>query len=75
MRMKTSSLHPRAPGRPVVVFEAGATNTLEAWQPVHSLLPDEVPLVAYDRSGLGESAWDGQPPTPRHATGKLRRLL
>jgi pimeloyl-ACP methyl ester carboxylesterase len=58
-----------------VVFEAGATNTLDAWQAVFPALVGSVPLVAYDRAGLGESAWDGQAPTPRHVTGRLRRLL
>ncbi|MEX2282580.1 MAG: alpha/beta fold hydrolase [Gemmatimonadota bacterium] len=75
MRVRTSGLQARTPGGPVVVFEAGATNTLDAWQAVFSALVGSVPLVAYDRSGLGESAWDGQTPTPRHVTGKLRRLL
>ena len=75
MRVRTAGLQTRAAGHPVVVFEAGATNTLDAWQSVFSALVGSVPLVAYDRSGLGESSWDGQTPTPRHVTAKLRRLL
>jgi pimeloyl-ACP methyl ester carboxylesterase len=75
MRVRTSGLQARAAGQPVVVFEAGAMNTLDSWQSVFLAVGGGVPLVAYDRSGLGESSWDGQTPTPRHATAKLRRLL
>jgi pimeloyl-ACP methyl ester carboxylesterase len=75
VRVQASGLETREPGRPIVVFEAGATQSLEAWQSVVAGLIGEVPLVAYDRSGLGESAWDGQTPTPRHVSGRLRRLL
>jgi pimeloyl-ACP methyl ester carboxylesterase len=75
MRARTSGLQARTPGGPVVVFEAGATSTLDAWQAVFPALAGSVPLVAYDRAGLGESAWDGQTPTPRHVADRLRRLL
>ena len=33
------------------------------------------PVVAYDRAGLGESAWDEKTPTPQHVTSRLHRLL
>lgn len=75
MRVRVSGLENRTTGRPVVVFEAGAGNSLNAWDSVFSQLVGAAPLVAYDRSGLGESAWDGETPAPRHVTAKLRRLL
>jgi pimeloyl-ACP methyl ester carboxylesterase len=75
MRVRVSGLENRLMGRPIVVFEAGATNTLNAWDSVFSRLVGASPLVAYDRSGLGGSAWDGETPTPRHVADKLRRLL
>lgn len=33
------------------------------------------PVVAYDRAGNGESADDGQPPTPQHVARRLHALL
>ena len=75
LRVQTWGLADREPGRPLIVFEAGATNSLEAWDRVTSHLAGTAPLVAYDRAGLGESLWDGETPTPRHVSTRLRRLL
>lgn len=75
MRVRALGLERRTRGRPIVVFEAGATNSLEAWNAVVSRVAAFAPVVAYDRSGLGRSAWDGITPTPRHVTNRLRRLL
>jgi len=75
MRVQVSGLASRVPGTPVVVFEAGATNSLEAWRSVVQHLIGTTPFIAYDRAGLGESAWDNQTQTPKHVSGKLRRLL
>lgn len=75
MRMQSSGLGSREAGQPVIVFEAGATQSLDTWRNVVPLLIGTAPLFAYDRSGLGESAWDERSPTPQHITGKLRRLL
>lgn len=75
VRVRTSGLENREPGQPVVVFEAGATNSLEAWDAVFSHLVGAAPLLAYDRAGLGESAWDGRTPTPRHVSSRLWSLF
>ena len=75
MRVQVSGLTTRATGAPVVVFEAGATQSLDTWRSVTPGLVGSTPFVAYDRAGLGESAWDSVTPTPRHVAGKLRRLL
>ncbi len=75
MRVQTSGLAGREAGHPVVVFEAGAMNSLEAWDPVLSRLVGTAALVAYDRAGLGESTWDGVTPTAWHVSTRLRRLL
>jgi pimeloyl-ACP methyl ester carboxylesterase len=58
-----------------VVFEAGAMNAIEAWGGIPARVAAGAPVVAYDRAGLGQSAWDGVTPTPRHVAGRLRRLL
>jgi pimeloyl-ACP methyl ester carboxylesterase len=75
VRVWVSGLESRGLGKPVVVFEAGATNSLDAWV---NVLPDVAtsgPAVAYDRAGLGRSEWDNQTPTPRHVVERLHRLL
>jgi pimeloyl-ACP methyl ester carboxylesterase len=75
MRVQVSGLATRVAGAPVVVFEAGAASSLEAWQSVVPHLIGTTPFVAYDRAGLGESVWDNQTPTPKHVSGRLRQLL
>ena len=75
MRVHVGGLDRRAPGAPVIVFESGAMNALDAWNAVLGRAAQLGPVVAYDRAGLGQSAWDEQPPTPAHVTAKLRRLL
>jgi hypothetical protein len=50
-------------------------NSLETWHNVVLQLVGTAPFVAYDRSGLGESVWDAQLPTPGHVSGRLHRLL
>jgi pimeloyl-ACP methyl ester carboxylesterase len=75
MRVQILGLETRKAGAPVVVFEAGASNALEVWGGIPAQIAAAVPVVAYDRAGLGRSAWDSAPPTPQHVTRKLRRLL
>jgi pimeloyl-ACP methyl ester carboxylesterase len=75
VRVQFSGLDGRQPGGPVLVFEAGATNSLEVWRSVLPQLATVAPIVAYDRAGLGRSEWDNETPTPRHVSNRLRRLL
>jgi pimeloyl-ACP methyl ester carboxylesterase len=75
VRVQALGLDDRQPGRPVVVFEAGATNALDVWGRVLPQVATVAPVVAYDRAGLGRSEWDGVTPTPQHVTNRLRRLL
>ncbi len=76
VRIRTAATDPhRSPGRPIVVFEAGFGSTLTAWGPLLEEVAGIVPVVAYDRAGIGESEWDGVEPTFEHVTGRLRRLL
>lgn len=63
-----------APG-PVVVFESGAGMPLETWDPILERVAAFAPVVAYDRSGTGQSPWDGQSPTPQRANQRLKKLL
>ena len=62
-------------GTPTVVFESGLGGRLEVWDLVVAKVGTVATVVAYDRAGIGQSESDGQPPTPRHVAGRLRRLL
>jgi pimeloyl-ACP methyl ester carboxylesterase len=75
IRVQFAGLDSRTPGSPVVVFEAGAASTLEVWSGVLPKVATVAPVVAYDRAGLGRSEWDNEPPTPKHVSNRLRRLL
>ena len=75
VRVQVSGLESRKRGSPIVVFEAGATNSLDAWGSVLPRVAAVAPIVAYDRAGLGRSEWDDETPTPRHVSNRLRRLL
>src|SRR5687768_7231640 len=75
MHVKFSGLENRKQGNPVIVFEAGATNSLEVWANVLSHVLGLGPVVVYDRAGLGKSAWDNTTPTPQHVWNRLRHLL
>ena len=75
VRVQAIGLQDRRAGTPVVVFEAGASNSLEVWRDVLPQIASIAPVVAYDRAGLGRSEWDDTTPTPRHVTDRLRRIL
>jgi len=75
VRVQASGLERRKPGQPVVIFEAGAASTLDSWRSVLPQVAATAPVVAYDRAGLGQSAWDSVTPTPRHVSTRLRKLL
>jgi pimeloyl-ACP methyl ester carboxylesterase len=75
VRVQAIGLQDRRPGTPVIVFEAGASNSLEVWRGLLPQIASIAPVVAYDRAGLGRSEWDDTTPTPRHVTDRLRRVL
>jgi len=75
VRVQALGLERRRPGTPIVVLEAGSTNSLDIWNQVVPGIAAVAPVVAYDRAGLGQSEWDGAPPTPAHSNRRLRLLL
>jgi pimeloyl-ACP methyl ester carboxylesterase len=75
MRAQVAGLEKRRPGAPVVVFESGALQFSEHWGRILTDVGADVPVVAYDRAGLGQSEWDGEAPTPLHVVTRLRHLL
>ena len=63
-------------GRAAIVFESGAGGTpVGTWRPVFGRVAEFAPAVAYDRSGIGRSPWDGQPPTLERRAEQLQKLL
>jgi pimeloyl-ACP methyl ester carboxylesterase len=61
---------------PTIVFESGLGKPGTGdFAHVLPLLPKDLRTVRYDRPGLGESADDGQPPTPRHVATVLHDAL
>jgi pimeloyl-ACP methyl ester carboxylesterase len=75
MRVQTENLVDRAPGQPVVVFEGGAVQRLETWNPIFDQAAAIAPAIAYDRRGVGKSEFDGEPQTLKHAANSLHALL
>lgn len=75
VRVQTIGLQDRRPGTPVIVFEAGATNSLEVWGGILPQVASMAPVIAYDRAGLGSSEWDETDPTPQHVANRLQRVL
>ena len=75
MHVWSDGLERRKPGQPVVILESGAPGTLNAWRPVFGDIGRLAPVLAYDRSGLGKSEFDGERPTVPHVAKNLHALL
>jgi len=75
VRVQVLGLEQRGEGEPVVVFEAGAGNPLEAWGLVLPHIAESAPVITYDRAGLGQSEWDDEVSTPQHVAKRLHKLL
>ena len=75
VRVRSSLAQPGGATGPVVVFESGAGIPLETWDPILEKVAAFAPVVAYDRSGTGQTPWDGQPPTPQRVNQRLKKLL
>jgi TonB family protein len=75
MRVWSEGLERRKPGQPVVILEGGVPGGLELWRPVFADIARLGPVLAYDRSGLGKSEFDGERPTVQHVATTLHALL
>ena len=75
LRVRSSLVKRPSASVPVVVFESGAGMPLETWDPILEKVAAFAPVVAYDRSGTGQSPWDGASPTPQRANQRLKKLL
>lgn len=76
VRVMTAGFEHLERGQPVVVFESGGGGTgIGNWGSVFTDVAKFAPVVAYERGGVGESEWDGEPPTPERVTVRLHALL
>jgi pimeloyl-ACP methyl ester carboxylesterase len=75
MRVRTAHLSDRKPGQPVVILEGGSLQSVETWNAVFTRIAELGPVVAYDRRGVGQSEFDGEPQTLTHVAGSLHSLL
>lgn len=75
LHVRTLGLDTRTPGQPVVVFENGSMSPLESWGTLPERVSAFAPTLQYDRSPIGQSAWDGEAGTPAHVTARLKGLL
>jgi pimeloyl-ACP methyl ester carboxylesterase len=75
VRVMTGGLEHLERGQHVVVLESGAGTPVENWRAIFADIAAFAPVIAYDRSGIGRSPWDDEPPTPRRRVQHLRALL
>lgn len=75
IRIWTEGLESRQAGQPVLIFENGATSSIESWGDFPSRAANLAPVVLYDRATVGKSEWDGKVGTPAHVTSRLWALL
>jgi pimeloyl-ACP methyl ester carboxylesterase len=75
MRVRVARLADRQPGRPVVVLESGALQSIDTWGPIFNQVGVLAPVIAYDRRGIGRSEFDGEPPSLAHVNESLHALL
>ena len=65
----------RVNGEPVIIVMTGVTNTIAAWIAVQRMTSPFARVVAYDRSGLGQSEQSPNPPTSTTIAKELDALL
>ena len=76
IRIKTKSPFPkRFPKQPMVIMESGYGSSLGYWGDFFNRTSDFIPVLAYDRAGLGESEWIDQIPTNEFKVDRLKKLL
>ena len=74
-RVLTLGLEHRSSGEPVILLQSGAGTGLEGWGDWPLALSESLPVLGYDRPGLGQSPFDGVDPTPQRVATDARELL
>lgn len=62
-------------GQPLIILEGDLGAYLENWNRVILEIEENIPVLAYDRAGLGNSEAIEELPTPANRTKQLKRLL
>ncbi len=75
MHLETAGLENRVNGQPVIIFESPSLGTISDWDSIFYEAADIAPVVRYDRSGLGESEWNGKKPSPENIAIDLLEML
>lgn len=73
--VNTIGIENRKEGQPVVVFESGYGTPMDNWDKVLEGVSKLVPLVTYDRPGIGKSEPIDEMPTIRNVSDRLVRIL
>jgi pimeloyl-ACP methyl ester carboxylesterase len=73
MRVRVARLADRQQGRPVVVLQSDALQSIDTWGPIFNRVAVPTPVIAYDRRGIGRSEFDGEPPTLAHVNETLQK--
>lgn len=73
----THQLHLRCSGEglPTVILEAGGVSYSAMWGGVRALLPEDIRVCSYDRTGLGWSESGSGPRNAQVIAGELAKLL
>lgn len=75
MHVQTSGLETRMPGEPVIILESPSLGTVKAWDSIFEKTAEIAPVIRYDRSGLGQSQWNGEKPSPANIAENLKDML
>jgi pimeloyl-ACP methyl ester carboxylesterase len=62
-------------GIPVVVLEAGFGSPLMSWDTIFNDVAKIAPVMAYERSGIGQSEWNQMEYSPINVVQLLRKIL
>lgn len=62
-------------GQPLVILESNHASSFDTWYKVINNLGENVPILAYDRAGIGNSDQFEESPTPENRTRQLNKLL
>ena len=71
----TKGLETRKANTPVLIFENGMGEDIGSWSTIIDQLAVVVPVLAYDRAGVGKSDKIYQMPTLRQTAENLKALL
>lgn len=75
MHVEKLGLEARVPGEPVIILESPSLGTTKDWDSIFIKAAEIAPVIRYDRSGLGQSEWNGEKPSPKNIAENLKNML